>query len=279
MNLQIRRHLVQLCAALLYNTNAFTPLTGKSLDLSYQEVCVPGLNCQYCRWTIAGCPLGVTQQALSGSFSAVAWQFWGLLVLLALLFGRMICGWACPMGLLQDLVDKAPLPKLKKSRVTYYLSYLKYVITVLFVLAIPLYTGHVTGRGITAFCAWICPGNFLEALFIPTLLQGSIDNLVIAVHNAKFFPVIGLLIIMMWIYRPFCRFICPLGAFYGLFSRFSFFGVAVDKEKCIGCSACIRTCRLDVRAVGDKECISCGRCIPACPKGAVYFKHSGRKEA
>ncbi|MDN0046752.1 hypothetical protein QVN49_06975 [Megasphaera hexanoica] len=77
MNLQIRRHAVQLCAAVLYNANAFTPLTGRAVDFPYDKTCVPGLNCQYCRYTVAGCPLGVTQQALSGSFSAVAWQFGG----------------------------------------------------------------------------------------------------------------------------------------------------------------------------------------------------------
>ena len=165
MNLQIRRHAVQLCAAVLYNANAFMPLTGRAVDFSYDKTCVPGLNCQYCRYTVAGCPLGVTQQALSGSFSAVAWQFWGLLVLFGLLFGRMICGWACPMGWLQELLHKVPFPKLKKNRITYYLSYVKYAVTAVFVLALPLYTGLVTGRGITAFCAWICPGNFLEALF------------------------------------------------------------------------------------------------------------------
>ena len=116
MKLQIRRHAVQLCAAVLYNANAFTPLTGRAVDFPYDKACVPGLNCQYCRYTIAGCPLGVTQQALSGSFSAVAWQFWGMLVLFGLLFGRMICGWACPMGWLQELLNKVPFPKLKKNR-------------------------------------------------------------------------------------------------------------------------------------------------------------------
>ena len=116
MTLHIRRHLIQTCAAILYNANAFTPLTEKAVDFPYTHACVPGLNCQYCRYTIAGCPLGVTQQALSGTFSAVAWQFWGLLVLFGLLFGRMICGWACPMGWLQELLAKAPFPKLKKEQ-------------------------------------------------------------------------------------------------------------------------------------------------------------------
>lgn len=272
MKLQIRRHAVQFCAAVLYNANAFTPLTGRAVDFPYDKTCVPGLNCQYCRNTIAGCPLGVTQQALSGSFSAVAWQFWGLLVLFGLLFGRMICGWACPMGWLQELLNKVPFPKLKKNRMTYYLSYVKYVMTALFVLAVPLYTGLVTGRGITTFCAWICPGNFLEALFLPTLFQGSVDNLIIAVQNSKFFWVMALLVAMLWIYRPFCRFLCPLGAFYGLFNRFSAVGMTVDVKVCIHCSACVQKCPMDIRSVGDRECIGCGACISSCPTKAIRIR-------
>lgn len=273
MNLQLRRHAVQLCAAVLYNVNVFASATHQSVNLPYDKVCVPGLNCQYCRYTIAGCPLGVTQQALSGTFSAAAWQLWGLLVLFGLLFGRLICGWACPMGWLQDMLGKVPFPKLRKHKITRCLSYIKYIITALFVLAIPLYTGLAAGRGITAFCAWICPGNFLEALLLPTLFQGNGDNLLIAVQQSKFFWVLALLVFMMWIYRPFCRFLCPLGAVYGAFNRISFFGIAVDEKKCIHCAACVRTCRMDIRAVGDRECISCGQCMAQCPAGAIYFKH------
>ena len=272
MNLQIRRHAVQLCAVVLYNANAFTSITGRAVDFPYDKTCVPGLNCQYCRYTVAGCPLGMTQQALSGSFSAVTWQFWGLLVLFGLLFGRMICGWACPVGWLQDILGKVPFPKLKKNRITYYLSYVKYVTTALFIIGIPLYTGLVTGRGVAAFCAWICPGNVLEALLLPSLVQGSVDNLAIAVQNSKFFWVMALIVAMMWIYRPFCRFLCPLGAFYSLFNRFSIFGMAVHKDQCIHCGKCVAQCKMDIRVVGDRECIACGQCIACCPQQAIHFK-------
>lgn len=277
MGFQIRRHLVQGIATILYNANAFTPLTGKSVNFPIESTCVPGLNCQYCRYTISGCPIGITQQALSGSFSAIAWQLWGMLVLFALLFGRLICGWACPMGLLQDVLDKVPLPKLKKNKVTYYATYIKYIITILFVLALPFYTGHWTARAINTFCAYICPGNFLETLLLPNLLRGNIDNLIIALQNSKFIWVLGLLVTMMWIYRPFCRFICPLGAFYGLFNRFALFGMKVDSHTCIHCNACVRNCKMDIRHVGDRECIGCGSCQSICPKQAISFKHLSRR--
>ena len=70
-------------------------------------------------------------------------------------------------------------------------------------------------------------------------------------------------------YRPFCRFICPLGAFYGFFNKISFFGVKVDALKCTDCKQCIRTCKMDVKCVGDKECINCGECAKTCKFGAI----------
>ena len=249
------------------------PLTGKGVSLPTNAVCVPGLNCQFCRYSIAGCPLGITQQAMAGNLSRIGWQFWGLLVLIALIFGRLICGWGCPIGLLQDLFDKVPLPKIKKNKITHYLSYLKYIIGIVFVISIPLYTGYFTPRGITAFCAQVCPGNLFEVVILPNLLRGDWDNLVLAMQNSKFYWVVGLFIAMMFIYRPFCRFVCPLGAFYGLFNKFSFFGVKVDAAKCIGCNACTRNCKMDCQTVGDRECISCGNCIAHCPKDAISFKH------
>lgn len=273
MKLNLRRSLVQFCATLLYNANMFMPLTGKGVMLPSDSVCVPGLNCQYCRYASAGCPLGITQQALAGNITKVAWTFWGLIVLFGLLLGRMVCGWLCPAGFFQDILDKAPFPKIKKNQFTYYLSYLKYVIGIVFVVGLPLYTGYFTPRGVTAFCARICPGNLMEAVILPNLLRGDWNNLALAADNSKFIAVMLLLAAMLFIYRPFCRFICPLGAFYGFFNKFALLGMKVDGDKCINCNACIRKCRMDVKKAGDHECIGCGQCLSVCPKSAINSKN------
>ena len=73
-------------------------------------------------------------------------------------------------------------------------------------------------------------------------------------------------------YRSFCRFICPLGAIYGLFSRFNVIGVKVDADRCNHCGACVRHCGMDVRRVGDHECIHCGKCMEVCSQGAISIK-------
>ena len=73
-----------------------------------------------------------------------------------------------------------------------------------------------------------------------------------------------------FVFRPFCRFICPLGAIYGFFNRYALTGIAVDKNKCVHCGRCAAVCKSDVTLAGDKECISCGECMDVCPVHAVY---------
>ncbi|MBR4478096.1 MAG: 4Fe-4S binding protein, partial [Spirochaetales bacterium] len=74
------------------------------------------------------------------------------------------------------------------------------------------------------------------------------------------------------IHRPFCKYLCPLGALYGLFSRFSLYQMHLDKSKCIGCGKCEKACPMDVRCTEDintAECIRCGKCKAACPVHAI----------
>ena len=140
-------------------------------------------------------------------------------------------------------------------------------VTAVFVVA-PSPYGLVDG-GITAFCAWICPGNFLEALFLPTLFQGSVDNQSLPCRivflargcsrgDADAIPTVLPLSVPRRVLR--------------LFNRFSAVGMTVDGDACIHCSACVQTCPMDIRSVGDKECIGCGVCMAACPTKAIGIR-------
>ena len=80
----------------------------------------------------------------------------------------------------------------------------------------------------------------------------------------------SILLMSIFVFRPFCRFICPLGAIYGFFNRYALTGIAVDKNKCVHCGRCAAVCKSDVTLAGDKECISCGECVDVCPVHAVY---------
>ena len=75
----------------------------------------------------------------------------------------------------------------------------------------------------------------------------------------------------IFVYRSFCRFLCPLGAWYSLFSKISVYAIKVDEKKSIGCDKCTRTCLLDCEKVGDRECIACGKCIDKCPCKAISY--------
>ena len=268
------RRLVQLYAALLHNAYLKGFIDGKIYEGNAKYACVPGLNCYSCPGAVGACPLGALQNALSSAGHRAGWYVLGILLLFGVVLGRTICGWLCPLGLIQELLHKIPTPKIRKSKITRALSRLKYVFLAVFVLAVPFYYGVAKGLPLPAFCKYICPAGTLEGA------AGHLAN----PGNASMYSMLGLLFTRKWVilvviglgcvfcYRSFCRFLCPLGAVYSLFNRFSVTGVRVEAQKCNGCGACVRRCGMDVRQVGDRECIHCGECIRACPQGAISLK-------
>ena len=80
-------------------------------------------------------------------------------------------------------------------------------------------------------------------------------------------------------YRPFCKWICPLGAIYSLFNKVSLLKITVDSNKCVGCGQCSKACKMDVdvcKTPDHPECIRCGACIKACPKDAICYRFMGK---
>ncbi len=268
------RRLIQLYSALLYNAHLRGFIEGKIYQGNAKYICAPGLNCYSCPGATLSCPLGAIQNALSAAGHRAPWYILGMLLLFGVILGRTVCGWLCPLGLLQELAHKIPLPKLRKSRFTRVLSLLKYVILVLFVLALPLYFGLVQGEALPAFCKYICPAGTSEGA-LPLLAHpenASLLSRLGLLFTNKIVILVILLAACAFCYRAFCRFLCPLGALYGLFNRFCIVGVKVNGDRCIGCDACLRACPMDVKAVGDRECIQCGKCMEACAPGAISIR-------
>ena len=177
------------------------------------------------------------------------------------------------MGMMQELLHKIPTPKLKKSRFTRILSYLKYVLLAVFVFFLPLWNA-VKGLPLPAFCKYICPAGTLEGAV--GLLSHPVNADKYAMLGGLFTGKMLILLLMIlacvFVYRAFCRFICPLGAIYGLFSRVALIGVRVDLTSCVHCGKCERHCPMDIRHVGDHECIHCGECIDVCPTNAITLQ-------
>ena len=269
-----KRRLIQLYSALLYNVHVKGFIKGEIYTGNTKVMCVPGFNCYSCPAAVGACPLGSLQNALASSGNRAGFYVFGIIMLWGLMLGRTICGWICPLGLIQELLHKIPAPKIRKSRVTHYLSYLKYIFLIVFAIAMPLWYGLKHGIAVPGFCKYICPAGTLEGA------MGLLAN----PGNASFFKMLGLFftrkfVIMMIIglacvfcYRSFCRFICPLGAIYGMFNKLAPVGVKVDMDRCTHCGACALNCKMDVRHVGDHECTNCAKCMAVCRQDAISFK-------
>ena len=268
-----KRRIIQLYAALLTNANLKGFGNGQIYTGKAKFACAPGLNCYSCPGASASCPLGALQNALASTNTKLPYYVFGILILYGFLFGRWICGFLCPFGLIQDLLHKIKTPKVKKNRFTRIASYFKYILLVAMVIILPAIYA-LRNFPLPAFCKYICPsGTLLGA-------GGLLSN----ENNTDLFPMLGplftwkfmLLVIFIvgavFIYRFFCRFFCPLGALYGLFNKISLLGMNLDNSKCVDCGLCIGECRMDVLHVGDHECISCGRCVNVCPTGAISYK-------
>ena len=268
------RRLVQLYAALLHNAYLKGFIDGEIYQGNAKYVCAPGFNCYSCPGAVASCPLGALQNALGSAGHRAGWYVLGILLLFGVILGRTVCGWLCPLGLIQELLHKVPTPKIRKSGITRTLSWLKYVLLAVFVIIVPLWYGLKFDLPMPAFCKYICPAGTFE---------GAVGHLVNPAR-ADYYGMLGILFTRKWVimlviglacvfcYRSFCRFICPLGAVYGLFSRFAVTGVRVDESRCSGCGACVRYCGMDVRRVGDHECIHCGKCMDVCARGAISLR-------
>ena len=272
-HLPTQRRLIQLYAALLYNAHIKGFIQGEIYTGKLKMLCVPGLNCYSCPGAAGACPLGALQNAVAASNKRTPTYILGILMLYGIIFGRTICGSLCPFGLIQELLHKLPTPKIAKNKLTRIFSLLKYIILLIFVLLIPLlYMGK--NLPLPAFCKYICPAGTMEGAvgLLAHPENADLFSMLGGLFTHKFVLMMLIIAACVFIYRAFCRFICPLGAIYGLFSRFAVIGVKVDAAKCVDCGKCIRRCPMDIRHVGDHECIHCGECIDVCPTSAITFK-------
>lgn len=270
-----KRKIIQLYSALLYNAYMKGFVSGEIFQGKSKSVCLPGLNCYSCPGAIGACPLGSIQNALSESKTKLPTYVFGIILLYCIIFGRTICGFLCPVGLLQELLYKIKTPKVRKSKITRCLSYFKYVLLFVLVIGLPLiYSFQAKGIPLPGFCKYICPaGTFEGAIFLlANKANQSFFEMLGTLFTWKFFLLIIFIVASVFIYRFFCRFFCPLGAIYGIFNKLSILGVKVDKSTCNHCNKCVNTCKMDVKVVGDHECIQCGECIKECPCKSINWK-------
>ena len=269
-----KRFAIQAAAALIQNADFRAFFKGGISQAASKSVCVPGLNCYSCPGAIGACPIGSLQNSLSSYSVKIPYYVAGLLIFFGALLGRAVCGFLCPFGFLQDLIYKIPfIKKIKTFKGDKYLRFLKYFILVFGVIVLPVFI-----KLTPVFCKYLCP-------------SGTLSGLLFAFSNTKVFSLFGsrfmwkaciaacIILTGVLIYRPFCRYLCPLGAFYSLFNKVSAVRLTADENKCTSCKACYRACDMNVDpsvTPDHLECIRCGKCISACPENALQYSFFGK---
>ena len=265
-----KRLAIQGLAALIQNADLKGFFTGQISQSATKAFCVPGLNCYSCPGAVGACPIGALQNSLSGMTFRFPYYVLGLLIFFGAFLGRAVCGFLCPFGFLQDLLNKIPFPKkIRTFKADRGLRRLKYVVLAVLVIIVPVFA-----KMTPAFCKYLCPSGTLSGI-----LLAIADSRLFALLGSTFVWKVSILIacvlLAVAIYRPFCKYLCPLGAFYAPFNKVALVGMSCDGNACVSCGACAETCGMGVdpsEEPNDPECIRCGACIKACPAKALSYE-------
>jgi ferredoxin len=183
-------------------------------------------------------------------------------IVLAVVGNKMICGWACPFGALQELIYSIPvLRKIKQRKLPFVLT--NTIRAGLFAVMLLFLFGIIGGRKGTVIYHYINPFNLF-----------NLDFETVSILLTVILALLGAFII----YRPFCQFICPFGFISWIIERFSIIRVRIDKNKCTECGVCIKACPLEaVKGLLyakklPADCFSCARCLNVCPVDAIRYE-------
>ena len=260
-------------ASLIQNANFKGFFTGKIYQGPIKNICVPGLNCYSCPGAVGSCPIGSLQGFLSGLKFRFPYYVVGLLLFFGAVLGRGVCGLLCPFGFFQELLHLVPvLPKKNRFPGDKWLRYLKYIVLIVLVIALPLFYTLTP-----FFCKYLCPSGTVAGILLAAR-DGMVRAQLGGIFLWKAWILLLIVIACLVIWRPFCKYLCPLGAIYGLFNKFALYRMDLDEEKCVHCGKCARACRMCVnpsKAPNSPECVRCGDCVKACPAQALKlgFRH------
>ncbi|GAO36694.1 4Fe-4S ferredoxin [Sulfuricella sp. T08] len=261
---------------------------------------LPALSCAFDQQNGSYCVLIPTQHQLHhrvGEALVKAQQFTFQMVL-PLLFtlltfftffvvlSKVFCGWICPLGTIQELINKLgrrlnlPLRRFEDGSVSK-VRPVKWLVLIVLVLALPLLAGlgvtpHATGD---AYCQ-VCPSRLATTLLTANTEQlairtgSTLDFVFGAIANTLFGFI---LVAALAVRQPFCR-ICPMLSFNATFQRLSPMRlVKKQHDKCDKCGICAKACPMDIHEIarehGSKafheDCTLCGRCVEFCPDDDV----------
>ena len=250
--LQKKRMLSQISFLLISNFSFIFGATGLIYSYFY---------CWEAPLALAACPIGVVEHAFADRTFYILIYLIGAIFTVSIIIGRGACGWACPVGFLQDLIRGRKIKRKDKK-----IRYAKYII----LISIPLacfFTGKLAYTD-------ICPIGGLTGT-LPRLIINPKGYTFTVFFYPKMLFVAGFFILIIFIARGWCRYLCPVGAMMACFNKISFLQIKYNEEKCIKCFRCSQVCPMQIEMPDENrsnECIRCGRCIDACPTNAIEFK-------
>lgn len=276
----ISRNKIQGLVALLYNLHIPNFFKGNIYNGSTKKVCLPGLNCYSCPGAAGSCPIGSMQAVMGSKKYRFSYYVFGMMAFFGVMVARLICGFLCPMGLFQDLLNKIPTKKVSTKKLKP-LRLIKYIILFSLILALGLVMRDRYEVIPPYFCKYICPQGIIQGAIPLAIKNPSLRLGLGKLFNLKLGILITTIMLSIIFYRPFCKWICPLGAFYSFFNKYSFYQMKVDENKCIDCGKCARVCKMDVdirKNNAHLECIRCHECTKACPTKAISSSLLQRRE-
>ncbi len=263
---------------------AFLAVTLTGIILGTTGIIYPYFFCYSNPWDIGNCPLGLLEHGsvdIQITFMvgvALLLYVIGFLAVVGVLFGRAFCGWACPIGTLQDITRKFRISekvvKRLKPNVNPKWKNVKY----LMLLAVPI-TAYLSKD---LFYTNLCPVGGVTGT-IPTLLFYPASWTLGSSIMVKMTSVILFTILILLVTRGWCKYLCPIGAFLAPWNKVSAVGVRRDESACKNCNLCEKRCPMDIKDIGvkpDKECVLCGRCVDSCKFGSLRLgvvPFNGRK--
>jgi len=251
------RRIVQILSAIGINSNFSIFKNFGIYQGPFKRVCAPVLNCYACPLARFSCPIGSLQHFIG--IRKIPYYILGYIGTIGMFVGRSACGWLCPFGFIQELLYKIGNIKIRVGK---WAGYVKYIVLII-IIPVVYFTTEPW------FCK-ICPAGTLEGT-IPIMISPMWEPLSQLI-SWRFYMKLSILVIFVisaiLIKRPFCRFMCPLGAMWGLFNRISALKLKVEKHYCQECDICGEVCPMDIRIYKDPnhfDCIRCMRCVTACP--------------
>jgi len=270
---QKKRRAIQAGFAAITNSNVYGLVSGSIYRGKLKALCVPGLNCYSCPASVASCPMGALQAVLSNAGYYFSFYVYGYLIIAGMLFGRLVCGFLCPFGLLQELLHKAPARQKPKEAPKYmkFLRSIKYFVLA-FAIILPIAIPNAAGGGQPWFCKLICPAGTLQAGIPLLILNSALRKAAGFLFSWKLAILAATLILSTATFRPFCKYACPLGAIYAMLNKVSLYSYSIDGSLCTNCMECSRICPMQANIrqnPNSAECIRCGACKDACKTKAI----------